>query len=395
VRLGRLPLKLIEMKISGADALRGNEVEITFSRTIESVERLAPSGLTKGRTYLAPAWIDLQVNGYAGVDYNSPETTHEAIARSIQAQFATGVARFFPTVITGSAERISSCLRNLARARSSLAEGLAMEGFHLEGPYISPEDGPRGAHPRQFVRAPDLDEFRCFQDAAEGHIVLLTIAPEWPGAPTFIEEVTRQGVVVSIGHTNASAEDIHNAVSAGASLSTHLGNAALPVMPRHPNLIWEQLAEDRLMASFIVDGFHLPSSFLRAAWRAKESSRSILVTDAAPPAGQAPGTYRLGELEVELHQDRSIRLAGGTRLAGSSLSLSAAISNLLQATGLSLGEAVRAVTTNPAVAARIPGRQGGLVENERADLVRFALRGGRVIVAETYMDGDLVFSASS
>ena len=151
-----------------------------------------------------------------------------------------------------------------------------MEGFHLEGPYISPEDGPRGAHPRQFVRPLNLDEFQRFQDAADGHILLLTLAPEWPGAPRFIEEVTRQGVVVSIGHTNAGAEDIHNAVSAGASLSTHLGNAALPFMPRYPNVIWEQLAEDRLMATFIVDGFHLPSSLLRAAWRAKESSRSIL-----------------------------------------------------------------------------------------------------------------------
>ena len=201
--------------------------------------------------------------------------------------------------------------------------------------------------------------------------------------------------MVSIGHTNAGAEDIHNAVSAGASLSTHLGNAALPFMPRHPNVIWEQLAEDRLMATFIVDGFHLPSSFLRAAWRAKESSRSILVTDAAPPAGRAPGTYRLGELEVELHADRSIRLAGGTRLAGSSLSLSEAISNLLQATGLSLGDAVRAATTNPAVAARVPGRQRGLAENERADLVRFTLRGGRVCVLETYMGGRLVHSATN
>ena len=388
----RMPNKLIEMKISGNDVLGGNEIEIAFTQRIESMERVEPSGLAKEQTYLAPAWIDLQVNGFAGVDYNSPETSHEAIARSIHAQFATGVARFFPTVITGSSERISGCMRNLARARSSLAEGLAMEGFHLEGPYISPEDGPRGAHQRQFVRAPDLDEFRRFQDAAEGHIRILTIAPEWPEAPSFIEKVTQQGVVVSIGHTNASGDDIQKAVSAGASMSTHLGNAALPVMQRHPNVIWEQLGEDRLMASFIVDGLHLPSSFLRAAWRAKESSRSILVTDAAPPAGQAPGIYRLGDLEVELHKDRSIRLAGGTRLAGSSLSLSAAISNLLQATGLSMAEAVRAVTTNPAAAAHIPGRQRGLVANERADLVRFVLRGGRVCVIETYMNGDLVFS---
>ncbi len=383
------------MRISGTHALSGDEIEITFSRTIERVERVAPRKLAGNRTYLAPAWIDLQVNGFAGVDYNSPETSHQAIARSIQAQFATGVARFFPTIVTGSAERILGCFRNLARARSCLAEGPAMEGFHLEGPYISPEDGPRGAHMQQFVRPPNLDEFWRFQEAADGGIRLLTLAPEWPGAPHFIEEVTRQGVVVGIGHTNAAAKDIQNAVEAGASLSTHLGNAAFPIMQRHPNVIWEQLAEDRLMASFIVDGFHLPASFLRAAWRAKQTSRSILITDAAPPAGCAPGSYRLGELQVELHADGSIRLAGGTRLAGSSLSLSEAISNLLQATGLSLGDAVRAATTNPAAAARMPNRQRGLAENERADLVRFTLRGDRVCVLQTYLDGRLVYSAAN
>jgi N-acetylglucosamine-6-phosphate deacetylase len=164
-------------------------------------------------------------------------------------------------------------------------------------------------------------------------------------------------------------------------------------MPKHPNVIWEQLAEDRLIASFIVDGIHLSSSYLRTAWRAKQPSRSILVTDAAPPAGQAPGRYRLGEIEVELHEDRSIRMLGGTRLAGSSLLLSDAISNLMQTTGASLADAVRAATINPAIAARINGRQHGLVERERADFVRFELRGGRVCVLETYLEGRLVFAA--
>ncbi len=382
------------MKITGSNALSNERIEITFSRAIERVERGEPRGLAADQTYVAPAFIDLQVNGFAGVDYNSAETTQEEIARSLHAQFATGVGRLFPTIVTGPAERISACLRNLARARSSLKEGLAMEGFHLEGPYISPEDGPRGAHLRQFVRPPDLDEFRRFQDAADGHLRILTLAPEWPGAPRFIEQVTRQGVVVSIGHTNANADEIRNAVSAGASLSTHLGNAALPLMPKQPNVIWEQLAEDRLMASFIVDGIHLSSSFLRAAWRAKQPSRSILITDAAPPAGQAPGRYRLGEIEVELHPDRSIRLLGGTRLAGSSLLLNDGISNLLRTTGTSLADAVKSVTINPAIAARINGRQNGLLEQERADFVSFELRGGRVRVLETYIGGHQVFSAA-
>src|SRR4029077_5679852 len=137
--------------------------------------------------------IDLQVNGFAGVDYNDGSTTHEAISESIRAMFHTGVTRFFPTVITGSPEGMLSALRNLAGARDALPEGGAMEAFHVEGPYISAEDGPRGAHPAAWVRPPDLDEFHHFQDAAGGNIRLITLSPEWPQAPRFIEAVVREG----------------------------------------------------------------------------------------------------------------------------------------------------------------------------------------------------------
>ena len=171
--------------------------------------------------------------------------------------------------------------RNLANAKESIAEGhavvgQAMEAFHLEGPYISPDDGPRGAHPARWVRPPDLEEFRRLQDAARGNIRLVTLSPEWPQAPRFIEAIVQQGVVASIGHTRASSEQISDAVSAGATLSTHLGNGADAVLPRHPNYLWEQLAEDRLAASFIVDGFHLPPSFLNVALRAKGLELSLI-----------------------------------------------------------------------------------------------------------------------
>jgi len=377
------------MKITGIHPANGQKIEVTFSRNIDRVEPL--TGGSDEQTYLAPAWIDIQVNGFAGVDYNSPETSHEAIARSIHAQFAAGVARLLPTVVTGSRERTLGCLRNLARARSTLAEGAAIEGFHVEGPYISSVEGPLGAHPREFVRPPDLDEFLAFQEAAEGHILLMTLAPELPGALRFIEKVTAMGVKVSIGHSNATIEDIQNAVSAGASLSTHLGNASLRIMPRHPNIMWEQMAEDRLMASFIVDGFHLPLSFLRTGWRAKGASRFILITDASTPAACPPGTYHLGALEVELHNDGSIRLAGSSRLAGSALALCDAISNLMRDAGVSLSDAIDASTKNPATALNLPNRQKGLGVGERADFVRFTLRDGRISILETYLDGQQVF----
>src|SRR6266536_3382668 len=230
--------------------------------------------------YVAPGFIDIQVNGFAGVDYNNPHTTPEEVARSVRILFSTGVTRFFPTVITGSPETMRDALRNLAHAREVLPDGEAIAGFHVEGPHISPEDGPRGAHPRQWVRPPDLDEYRWWQDASGGRVRIVTLAPEWPNAPQYIEKLVADGVVVAIGHTQAKGAQIADAVAAGATLSTHLGNGAHPVLARHPNYIWDQLAEDRLMASFIVDGIHLGPSFLKSALRAKGMERSVLVTDA-------------------------------------------------------------------------------------------------------------------
>ncbi len=269
-----------------------------------------------------------------------------------------------------------------------------MEGFHVEGPFISPEDGPRGAHPQRWVRPPDLDEFRRFQEAAQGNIRLLTLSPEWPGSAAFIEQVVAEGVAVSIGHTQASATQIREAVSAGASLSTHLGNGAHAVLPRHPNYIWEQLALDRLTASFIVDKIHLDASFLIVALRAKGIERSVLITDAVMPAMCPPGPYQLGEVEVELHSDGSVRLLGGSRLAGSALRMDHGIRNLMQFAGLSLRDAVTMATRNPARAGRIPSRQRGLASGERADIVRFRLDpSGEMQILETYLGGKLVFSA--
>jgi N-acetylglucosamine-6-phosphate deacetylase len=289
---------------------------------------------------------------------------------------------------------MAGALRNLAAARESLPEGPVMEAFHVEGPHISPEDGPRGAHPARWVRPPDLDEFHRFQEAARGHVRLVTISPEWPEAPRYIEHLAREGVATSIGHTRATREQIQDAVSAGATLSTHIGNGAHSVLPRHPNYIWEQLAEDRLAASFIVDGIHLPESFLRVALRAKGIERSVLITDAVMPAMCAPGPYKLGEVEVELHADMSVRLRGGTRLAGSSLRMDHAIANVMHHAGLTLAEAVTMATINPARIGRVPARQRGIRPGDRADLVRFRLQDGQVDILQTFVGGQVLFRKS-
>jgi N-acetylglucosamine-6-phosphate deacetylase len=380
------------MKCHGLNPIDGEAIEVTFDMAITGVDSLLapPADLD----YLSPGWIDLQVNGFAGVDYCSPTATHEEIGRSIRSMFATGVTRFFPTVITGSPEDMRGALANLAAAKRTLTEGPAMEAFHVEGPFISPEDGPRGAHPQRWVRPPDFNEYRHMQDAAEDNIRLITISPEWPQAPRFIEEVVSEGVVVSIGHTKATAEQIQDAVNAGATMSTHLGNGAHATMSRHPNYIWDQLAEDRLTASFIVDRIHLGHAFLKSALRAKGVERSVLITDAVMPAGCEPGSYKLGEVDVELHADGSVRLAGGTRLAGSALHMHRGITNLMQFAGLTLREAVTMATRNPARAGRVASRQRGLAPGERADLVRFRVgEDGSVQILGTYLNGKLVFGA--
>ena len=174
--------------------------------------------------------MDLQVNGFAGVDYNRPETSHEEIGRSIEALLATGVTRCYPTVITGPPDAMVAAMRNLARARASVPHGEVFDGLHIEGPHISADEGPRGAHPKAWVRPPDLDEFLRWQDAAEGAIRLVTLAPEWPGATAYIEALVESGVVVSIGHTAATPDQVADAVLAGATMATHVGNAAHAVL---------------------------------------------------------------------------------------------------------------------------------------------------------------------
>jgi N-acetylglucosamine-6-phosphate deacetylase len=378
------------MTCSGIDAIAGRPAEVGFQAKIESV---VPAEV--GARYLAPGWIDLQVNGFAGVDYNSLTAAHEEIARSIQVLFSTGVTRFYPTVITGSPEDMQGALRNLAAAKERLAEGEAIAGFHVEGPHISPEDGPRGAHPRRWVRRPDTHEFHRMQDAARGQIRLVTLAPEWPEAPRYIETLAAEGVVVAIGHTDASGAQIAEAVRAGATMSTHLGNGAPAAMPHRPNYLWEQMTEDRLTAGLIVDGIHLPASFLKVVLRTKGIDRSVLVTDAVMPACCPPGRYKLGEQDVELTPDRRVVLAGQTRLAGSALRMNDGIGNLMRLAGLSLAEAVRMATVNPARVARIPARQAGLAPGDTADLVEFTFDAAtqRIEIARTYLGGRLVYSA--
>lgn len=379
------------MNCIGIETSGGTTVQATFDSVISAVE---PTSQSSG-LYLSPGFIDLQVNGFLGVDFNNPKCTPDQIARSIRGLFATGVTRFYPTVITGSPADMLGALRNLKCAKEMLPEGAAMDGFHVEGPHISPDDGPRGAHPARWVRPPDLDEFRRWQEATGNQVRIVTLAPDWPQSLRYIEAITAEGVVASIGHTSASGQQIADAVSAGATLSTHLGNGAHPVMRRHPNYLWEQLAEDRLVADFIVDGIHLGPSFLKVALRAKTVARSVLITDAAAPAGCPPGRYQLGEQAVDLTADNRVVLVGQERLAGSALRMDRGVENLMRIAGLSLADAVSMATTNAARAGRLPGRTAGLVPGERADMIQYHFNSSdlTINIKATYVSGKKVFQA--
>ena len=333
--------------------------------------------------FVSPGWVDLQVNGFAGVDYNDPNTPADDIARSIEVQRSTGVARFYPTVITGSGEDMRGSLRNLAMARRTVSNGSAMLGFHVEGPWISPDDGPRGAHPQRHVRPPSIEEFARFQDAAQGGIRIVTLSPEHDEAPRVIEHMAANNVVVSIGHTNATSAQIADAVSAGATMSTHLGNGAHARVPRHDNYIVHQMADDRLYAGLIVDGIHLPPAFAKIALRAKGPRRSILVTDAVAPAHCEPGIYQLGEQQVELLPSRRVELTSSRRLAGSALSMDRGVENAMRFGGMTLHEATRLACSNPGAAMGLAERAEYLTPGQAADFTLFRLEDGNLEVIRT------------
>jgi N-acetylglucosamine-6-phosphate deacetylase len=294
-----------------------------------------------------PGLFDLQVNGFGGVDFNAPDLTADGVDAALDLMRATGVTRCLPTLITSSREQFVANARLLARSAFA-----AIAGLHMEGPYVSPEDGARGAHPAAHVSAASLDDFKRRQEAADGRIVLVTLAPEVRGGMALIDYLVAGGVRVAIGHTAATPAQIGDAIAAGATLATHLGNGCAQMLPRHPNVIWELLAADAVCASVIADGHHLPPSTVKAMVRAKDPRRTILVTDATAAAGCASGRYRIGAVECDLGEDGRVSLPGTPYLAGSSLTMDRAVANACRFTGLPLADVAPMASTN---AARVVG----------------------------------------
>ncbi len=296
----------------------------------------------------APALFDLQINGCDGHSFNSPQLTIDAIRHVVQVCRRHGIAGLCATLVTNSAEALLHGFTALRRACESDADvAHAIPALHLEGPYISPEDGPRGAHPRRHVRPPDWDEFRRFQDAAGGRIRLHTLAPELDGALPFIEKLTASGVVVALGHTAADGARIHDAVRAGARLSTHLGNGCHAVLPRHDNPIWEQLAADELWASVICDGWHLTPAVARCIVRVKTPARTVLTCDASSLAGLPPGRYEEWGDSFEVQPGGKVVVPGTSYLAGSGVFTDTCIGWAVRHAGVSLRDGIDMASARP------------------------------------------------
>jgi N-acetylglucosamine-6-phosphate deacetylase len=370
----------------------GKPCEITLANgrieAIRSVESELDHAL-----WIAPGFVDIQVNGYGGQEFSSATLTVDAVERIATDYAAGGVTRFCPTLTTNSDEALAHGMRTIAAAcRSSSQLERQIAGIHLEGPYLSREDGPRGAHPAQHCRPPDWDHFARLQDAAEGRITLLTLSPEYAEAPDFIRRATATGVCISLGHLSATGDQIRAAVDAGARLSTHLGNGAHRMLRRHPNYLWDQLAEDRLWASLIVDGQHLPPEVVKTFVRAKGTERLVLVSDLSGLAGLPPGRYGSSGCELEILADGRLVIAGQDQLlAGASRTIAAGVANIMQFAGLDLPTAIGLATTQPC---RLLGLDAvRLQPGDPADLVLFELHDGRLDVQATLLAGNAIYGA--
>jgi N-acetylglucosamine-6-phosphate deacetylase len=355
--------------MTGRNPSTGNSLRVTVEDgCIWAIE----PGPEDEEFWLAAGFIDLQVNGYGGCDLNADTVDADAVLALVRQMISTGVTTFVPTLITAPEEKIIRALRVLAEAREASALAAhAIPFVHVEGPHISPEDGARGAHPREPVRPPSVAEFERWQGACGDLVGMVTLSPHWENAEEYIAALAGKGIRVAIGHTHAAPERIHSAAAAGATLSTHLGNGIAGTLPRHPNPIWAQLAEERLTATFIADGHHMPADTLKAMVRAKGIERSILISDSVALAGMPPGLYDapVGG-RVELSADGRASIAGTKVLAGAARPLKDGIAQVTVSAVCGLGDAVRMATEIPG---RVVGGRGLLRVGEPADLVRFAL----------------------
>lgn len=384
-----------DFSIEGIHYLTGKPVRIEIcDGLIGNVNEIKASDERSNNLFIAPGLIDNQINGYVNVDFSGNNLSLHDLITAAKAIWKDGVTSFLPTLVTNSNENLLRNFRILdetIRNDKQLSESIP--GFHLEGPYISPDEGFRGAHSPKYIRKPSFDEFMRYQEAAGGRIIQITIAPELEGAMDFISSCSKAGVIVAIGHTNASADQILQAVECGAKLSTHLGNGCANLINRHKNPLWPQLANDQLTPSIIADGHHLTPEEIRVFYKVKGSDSIILTSDVIFLAGMAPGKYSFLESEVNLTSEGMIINTELNCLAGAFFPLKKGVENIMNFTGCSLTKAINMASGN---VARIYGlsNRGTLDQGKRADIIQFERNRNEFMIRKTFLNGKSVFEAT-
>ena len=384
-----------DFSIEGIHFLTGKPVRLEIiDGIIGTVKEITTLDDRNKNLFIAPGLIDNQINGYVNVDFSGNNLFLHDLITAAKAIWKDGVTSFLPTLVTNSNENLLRNFRILDEAiRNDKQLSESIPGFHLEGPYISPDEGFRGAHPPKYIRKPSWDEFMRYQEAAGGRIIQITIAPELEGAMDFISSCSKAGVIVAIGHTNASADQILQAVECGAKLSTHLGNGCANLINRHKNPLWPQLANDQLTPSIIADGHHLTPEEIRVFYKVKGSDNIILTSDVIFLAGMAPGKYSFLESEVNLTSEGMIINTELNCLAGAFFPLKKGVENIMNFTGCSLTKAINMASGN---VARIYGLndRGTLDHGKRADIIQFERNRNEFMIRKTFLNGKSVFEAT-
>ena len=392
--IGTVLLTPIETKentmVKGILYSDGGTVSVALSGDrIIGIERTADDDQDPG-LYVAPGLIDIQINGYMGVDFSGPDLPVDGLKKATRALWKAGVTSYFPTIITSDIALIKKNFAILAEARKDPEIGMSIPGFHLEGPYISPVKGFRGAHLEKYIKDPDWEEFRAIQRAADNGIVLITLAPELEGAIPFIRKCVDSGVVVSLGHHNGSASDVQKAVDAGAKMATHLGNGCANEINRHHNPLWPQLSNDAITASIIADGFHLTKEEVRSFYKAKGVEKTVLVSDALDLAGLPPGEYTRGERTLLLTPN-VVKLPKENVLAGAASPISKCVGVMMDYTQCTLKDGIQMASTNPAELFTLEDI-GSIQQGKRADLIVFTMENKQMNIEKTYVSGQLVYA---
>ena len=342
---------------------------------------------------IAPGLIDNQVNGFAGISFTfgGGSLTDDDVKKATEELWKTGVTTYLPTLTTNSHDLLLKNFSVLGKFKDNPALLGSIPGFHLEGPYISPVDGYRGAHPLMHVRKPDWNEFLMFNKAAGNGIIHITIAPEVEGAMDFIDKCKASGIVIALGHHNGNAQQVTEAIDRGARIATHLGNGCANMINRHINPLWPQLSDDRLMISIIGDGFHLNPEEIRVFYKVKGPEKTIITSDVTSYASLKPGKFLTEEGEtIELTPEGMLRYPAQNVLYGSASPVKKGVANVMKVTGCSLAEAIRMASLNPAKLYNLTDR-GEISTGKRADIIIFKMVNDELVIKKTYVKGNLVY----